>query len=147
VNRSQLSWLTSEQLSGLTSEQLSWLTRSQLSGLTSEQKIPTIPNLYSLMLAAIKDEQRVLDQSTFGPESDPGTNLCDSPMCIAGHTVNLAGAEGYKLKNVFGFAGAARLIHNASRPDVGAPRYDVYPSEWALAYISERAAEEKAKAA
>jgi hypothetical protein len=64
-------------------------------------------------------------------------------MCIAGHTVNLAGKKGYELAKTFGFSGAATLIHGVSRPDVSAPRYDAYPSEWALAYIRERAEEER----
>ena len=129
----QLSWLTGDQLSGLTGAQLSWLT--------GDQKIPKVENLYSRMLDDINADKRKLDQKTFCPY-EAETNICDSPMCIAGHTVNLAGADGYKLKKAFGFAGAARLIHNMSRPDVGEPRYDNYPSEWALAYIEARAAEE-----
>jgi hypothetical protein len=99
------------------------------------------------MLAEIRNEKRRLDQSTFGPEKEgpvPAANLGDSPMCVAGHTVNLAGAEGWKLKNQVGFSTAARLIHQASRPDTGAPRYDSYPNEWALAYIEARAREEAA---
>ncbi len=140
----QLSWLTRDQLRGLTGAQLSWLTRDQLRGLTGDQlrgltgdqAIPVLPNLYSRILADIEESKRKLNQATFGPD-------CDTPMCIAGHTVNLAGAEGYKLKDLFGFSTAARLIHFASRPDVAPPRYDSYANEWALAYIEARAAEEK----
>ena len=65
-------------------------------------------------------------------------------MCVAGHTVHMAGEPGYQLAKRLGFALAATLIHRASRPDVPAPRYDVYPDEWALAYIEARAEEEKA---
>jgi len=108
--------------------------------------VPKVANLYSVMLEEINSEKRKLDQSTFGPESGPVAvaSLCDSPMCIAGHTINLAGAEGWKLKREVGWSMAALLIHRASRPDVGAPRYDSYPNEWALAYIEARAKEEKA---
>ena len=61
-------------------------------------------------------------------------NVCNR-QCVAGHTVNLAGRAGYDLCKRVGFAAAAALIHAVSRPDVAAPRYDLYPSEWALAYI------------
>ena len=148
----QLSWLTGDQLRGLTREQLSWLTGDQLRGLTGdqlswltgEQVIPVIDRLYTKMFAEIKAETRRLDQSTFGPETAPA-NICDTPMCVAGHTVNLAGEAGYKLKAALGFAAAARLIHQASS-EAPPPRYDNYPSKWALAYIEARAKEEAAAA-
>ena len=117
-------------------------TRDQLRGMTGEQAIPVLTNLYSRILADIEESKRQLNQATFGPDTAP-VNICDTPMCIAGHTVNMAGAEGYKLKDLFGFSAAARLIHFASRPDVAPPRYDSYANEWALAYIEARAAEEK----
>jgi hypothetical protein len=117
-----------------------------LSGLTGAQNVPVGESLYSRMLAEIQEEKRKLDQSTFGPENVTEKTLCDSPMCVAGHTVNLAGENGYKLAKKLGFAGAALMIHRASRPDVSEPRYDSYPSDWALAYIEARAAEETAKA-
>ncbi len=149
LTRDQLSWLTGDQLSWLTGDQLSWLTGDQLRGLTRDQLrgltgagAPKVERLYSRMAAEIKAEQRRLDQATFGPSFDPGENLCKTPMCIAGHTVHLAGPEGYKLAARLGFAGAATLIHRASRPDAGLPRYDGYPNEWALAYIEARAKEE-----
>jgi hypothetical protein len=148
LTRAQLSWLTRDQLSGLTGAQLSWLTRAQLSWLTRDQlswltggkAIPVVPQLYSAILAGIKSEERVLKQSDFGPEQCP-VNLCETPMCIAGHTVNLAGDAGYALVRYLGFACAAALIHRASS-NAPLPRYDSYPDEWALAYIEARAKEE-----
>jgi len=141
----QLSWLTGDQLSRLTREQLSWLTGEQLSRLTGDRKIPRMENLYSRMAADVQSKARTLRQSTFGPETVDAEHVCRTPMCIAGHTVNLAGAEGYALKEVFGFACAARLIHIASCPTLAPPRYDTYPDEWALAYIEEAAALETAE--
>src|SRR5438874_2197492 len=88
--------LTGDQLSWLTRDQLSWLTRDQLSWLTGDQQIPKVERLYSHMLADIREEKRILDQKTFGPDAGPGENLCGTPMCVAGHTVNLAGPDGYK---------------------------------------------------
>ena len=102
-------------------------------------EIPVVPNLYRRIWDDITANARQLDQSLFGPDSDPGTNLCKTPMCIAGHTVNLAGQAGYDLIGEFGFAIAAKLIHEASCPGVPAPRYDSYPNDWALAYIEEQA--------
>ena len=100
--------------------------------------------LYSRIAVDISNEKRILRQSTFGELDAPATEgtLCNTPMCVGGHTVNLAGAEGYALANAFGFETAAALIHRASRPDVACPRYDACPDEWMMAYIEERAAEE-----
>ena len=151
LTRDQLSWLTGDQMSWLTRDQLSWLTRDQLRGLTRDQlrgltrdqKIPKVKSLYSAMLADIQKSARLLDQKTFGPDNGPAEdNVCKTPMCIAGHTVSLAGTAGYDLCKRLGFAGAATLIHRMSRPDAPLPRYDSYPNEWALAYIEARAAEE-----
>ena len=145
----QLSWLTRDQLRGLTRDQLSWLTRDQLSWLTRDQLswltgegVPVVKSLYSQIYRDIQSELRSVDQSTFGPDSDPGENLCKTPMCIAGHTVNLAGSDGYALAAKVGFATAAALIHRASCPDAPMPRYDSYPNAWAMAYIEERASTE-----
>jgi hypothetical protein len=106
-------------------------------------QVPRIDRLYSSMLGDIEGARRLLDQKTYGPEQGiPEDNLCQTPMSIAGHTVNRAGSAGMRLKEKFGFANAAALIHDKSRPGVSRPRYDSYPNEWALAYIQERAEEE-----
>jgi hypothetical protein len=136
----QLSRLTDAQLRGLTGEQLSCLTGEQLRGLIGAQQIPKVKKLYSTILSGIQNNERLLEQSTYGPDSDPAENLCKTPMCLAGHTVNIAGA--YELARRIGFPLAATIIHNISRPDVPAPRYDTYPNEWAMSYIEKRAMEE-----
>ena len=109
-------------------------------------KVPTVSGLYGRILADITAERRSLDQSTFGPYREP-VNVCDSPMCIAGHTVSVAGVEGYRLLDYLkgNFAAAAACIHAKSLPTTPRPRYDSYPNEFALAYIEEQAeAESKA---
>ena len=150
LSREQLSWLSREQLSWLSREQLSWLSREQLSGLSREQlsglsrgSAPKVSRLYATMADALAAQRRQLDQSTFGPDSDPGSNLCATPMCIAGHTVNLAGEAGYKLAAQVGFATAALLIHRQTYGDAPPPRYDNYPNEWALAYVEMMAERER----
>ena len=145
----QLSRLSCEQLLRLSGEELLRLSDERLSRLTGEQlswqespkdKELTVPDLYSSILLDIKKERRHLDQSTVGKETPP-LNLCDSPMCIAGHTVNLLGEKGYALARKYGVVIAARMIHRASC-DFPLPRYDNYPNEWALAYIQEMAERE-----
>jgi hypothetical protein len=82
-------------------------------------------------------------QSAFGPDCDPETNLCKTPMCTAGHLVNMAGEIGYELKRKYGWEIAASIIHRKSRPDVPPQNFGGIPQEMAMAYIRERAAEEK----
>jgi hypothetical protein len=106
------------------------------------EAIPVIEKPYSKMLAAINAGMRLHDQTTFGPDCDPKTNLCKTPMCTAGHLVNMAGEAGYKLKHKYGWETAARLIHFKSRPDVPPQNFGGIPQKFALAYIRERAAEE-----
>ena len=116
--------------------QLSGLSGAQLSGLSGAQVVPNVPSLYGRIWADIQAQLRLLDQSTFGPDEGPGGNVCGTPMCVAGHTVNLAGENGYALAKDLGFAGAALLIHRASCPlDVSPPRYDNCPNDWTAAYI------------
>ena len=141
LTRDQMAGLTGDQLASLTRDQLAWLTSEQLAGLTGNYNIPKVENLYSRMLDGLNTHIRTLNQDTYGPE-EPPLDICDTPMCIAGHTVHLAGEAGYALKDNLGFPLAARLIHDASRPDAVPPRYDTYPTPWALAYIEVRAAEE-----
>jgi hypothetical protein len=139
----QLSWLTGWQLSSLTGEQLASLTGEQLSSLTGELKIPEVKNPYLRMLADIEAGKRCHQQSTFGPDDAyPDMNICGTPMCTAGHLVNMAGPDGYALKDRLGYAGAATLIHMKSRPDVPPQNFGNIPQKWALAYIEARAAEE-----
>src|SRR3990167_5050627 len=102
--------------------------------------IPVIPKLYTQLLKAIESEERIHDQSTFGPEHP--NNVCETPMCTAGHLVNMAGEVGYELKKKYGFPVAARLIHLKSRPDAPPQNYGSIPQDFAMAYIRERAKEE-----
>jgi hypothetical protein len=104
--------------------------------------IPIIPKLYSTLLADIQAKRRIHKQSTFGPDCDPKENICGTPMCTAGHLVNMAGEVGYKLKSKYDWRGAARLIHMKNRPDAPAQNFGYIPQEFAMAYIEERAAEE-----
>jgi hypothetical protein len=105
--------------------------------------IPVIPKLYTKLLADIKAKRRLHDQKTWGPECDPGANVCGTPMCTAGHLVNIAGEIGYKLRAKYDWRGAARLIHMKNRPDAPPQNFGSIPQEFALAYIEQRAEEEK----
>ena len=138
LSQNQIGGLSQNQIGGLTQDQIGWLSKENNCILFGNASVPKVKNLYSRMLADINASERKIDQSTFGPDNPPA-NICDTPMCIAGHTVHLAGAPGYALKNRFSFDIAARLIHRASCPDLPEPRYDSYPNEWALAYITEMA--------
>ena len=134
--------ITPDQMARITPAAMAWITPDQMAARKALwDSVPKVDKLYSSILDGIQSEQRKLDQSTFGPE-EPPANICKTPMCIAGHTVNVAGVAGYALKSRYGFAVAAALIHSKSRPGVPCPRYDSYPAEWALAYIETRAEEE-----
>jgi hypothetical protein len=152
----QIGWLSRSQISWLSRSQIGWLSPDQIGGLSPDQtliifgdaSVPKVERLYSRMLEEITESKRQLDQSTFGPiDAEYVEAPCESPMCIAGHTVNLAGAAGYVLKRRFSFEIAARLIHRASCPDLPGPRYDNYPNAWALSYITEMARIESEQAA
>jgi hypothetical protein len=54
----------------------------------------------------------------------------------------MAGEVGYRLKEKYGWEGAAALIHYKSRPDVPPQNFGGIPQSWAMAYIEERAEEE-----
>jgi len=122
-------------------------TPSELEQVEKEwESIPIIPNLYTRLLAEIESGARVHNQMEFGPDCDPKTNLCKTPMCTAGHLINMAGEVGYKLLEKYDWTGAATRIHRKNRPDVPPQNFNCIPQEWALAYIRERAAEETGKA-
>lgn len=106
--------------------------------------IPILEKPYSKLLADIKAKKRCHDQKTYGPKYEP-KNICGTPMCTAGHLVNMAGKIGYELMEKYGFPAAAELIHRKSRPDVEPQNFGSIPQEWAMAYIEERAAEEETK--
>ena len=100
-----------------------------------ESSIPLVENPYTRILADIRAGQRLHDQSTFGPDCDPETNICGSAMCTGGHLVNLGGAAGYALKNKYGWATAAALIHEKAHPGWPCQDFGSIPQENALAYI------------
>jgi hypothetical protein len=136
----QIGWLSPDQIGGLSRSQIGWLSPDQTAIIFGDASVPKVERLYSRMLEEITESKRQLDQSTFGPEELIDVeHVCKTPMCIAGHTVNLAGAAGYALRRRFSFDIAARLIHRASCPDLPEPRYDNYPNAWALSYITEMA--------
>src|SRR5665213_1129389 len=107
--------------------------------------IPILKKPYAHLLSDIKEGKRIHDQSTYGPNLDPKENLCGTHMCTAGHLVNMAGEIGYRLKEKYGWAVAAMLIHKKSRPDVSPQIFGAIPQEFAMAYIEERAAEEESQ--
>ena len=104
-------------------------------------EIPIIKNLYTILLSDIKNKKRIHKQSTFGDikEFNPENNICNSPMCTAGHIVNMAGKIGYNLRHKYGWHTAAYLIHKKAHPDHPAQNYNNIPQEWAMAYIEKMA--------
>ena len=155
MKREHLAMLASYQVSDLRSAgySASDLLRAGCSasdlrnaGYSFDEKIPDLKNPYSVLLADIDEKKRVHNQSTFGPVNDPATNLCKTQMCTAGHLVNMAGEEGYALKEKYGWALAAALIHDASHPGWPCQNFNSIPQEWAMAYIEEMAAREQAEA-
>ena len=107
-----------------------------------EDSIPLIEKPYSRIWAGIQAQTIKHDQSTFGPNADPKTNLCKTQMCTAGHLVNMGGAQGYALKEKYHFATAAALIHYKSHPGWPCQDFGCIPQGWALAYIEEMAEHE-----
>jgi hypothetical protein len=104
-----------------------------------EETIPLVEKPYSCMLEQIKAGQRIHKQSTFGPDCDPATNLCKTPMCTAGHLVNMGGEKGYALREKYDFFVAGALIHSKAHPDIPHQDFSGIPQEWAMAYIEEMA--------
>jgi hypothetical protein len=107
-----------------------------------EDSIPLVEKPYSRMLADIQTGNRKHDQSTFGPDADPATNLCKTQMCTAGHLVNMGGAAGYALRERYGFAPAAAMIHSKAHPGWPCQNFGSIKQEWAMAYIEEMAEHE-----
>ncbi len=111
-----------------------------------DDEIPLVHMPYTRMLADIKSSLRKHDQSTFGPDYDPATNLCGTAMCTAGHIVQMAGPAGYALKNRFGFDVAAFLLFERAHPGWPQQNYGIIPQEWAMAHIEVMAEREAAEA-
>ena len=109
--------------------------------------VPIIEKPYTKLLEDINNKKRCHNQSTFGEieDFDPNLNICGTPMCTAGHLINMAGEAGYNLKKKYGFAGAALLIHTKSCPERPCQNFNNIPQDWALAYIETEAEYESKK--
>ena len=101
---------------------------------------------YTTLLNDINAKKRKHQQSTWGPEECPvEEKICGTAMCTAGHLVNMAGERGYQLKDKYGWAGAAFMIHKKAHPNYPCQNFDNIPQEWALAYIEEMADREQSE--
>ena len=109
-------------------------------------EVPVILSPYTSLLKDIRSKARLHKQSTFGPEIEPVANVCKTPMCTAGHLVQMAGEAGWKLKEQFGFAAAASMLHFAAHPDYPHQNFSNIPDSHALAYIEWMADVESAQA-
>lgn len=98
---------------------------------------PVLENPYIHLLADINEKKRIHKQSTWGPEDKPTEekNICNTPMCTAGHLVSMAGAIGWNLKNKYGWRDAATLIHIKAHPDFPTQNFGSIDQSNALAYI------------
>jgi hypothetical protein len=122
-------------------------TASQMreAGFTAD--IPLLIKPYTSILADIDAGARLFRQDTFGPDGGVSKNhLCKTAMCTAGHLVHIAGLKGKKLKEKYGFAGAAALIHAKANPDYPCQNFGSIKDKFALAYIREMAEVEKGAA-
>jgi hypothetical protein len=114
--------------------------------------IPLLDMPYSKMLAGIKEKKLVHMQSTFGDIESweqacaAENNICNTPMCTAGHLVHMAGEIGYALREKYGWSSAASLIHLKTHPDYPIQNFGEIPQEYALAYIEEMAEMEEKEA-
>ena len=99
--------------------------------------IPKIDKFYTKLLEDINNKKRIHKQSTFGNVYDfnPEFNVCGSPMCTAGHWVNMAGTKGYELQRKYGWEGAANILHRKVYPDYPCQNFGSIPQSWAMAYI------------
>jgi len=104
--------------------------------------VPVIDKPYTRIVSDIKEGRRIHRQSTFGPDRDPSTNLCKTPMCTAGHIVNLAGPEGYALKEKYGWSAAAAILFEKAHPGWPQQNYGNIPQEWAMAFLETMAERE-----
>ena len=110
-------------------------------------EIPELPILikpYTQMWSDIQAKRMNHNQGTFGPASlQPEANICGTAMCTAGGLVQMAGAAGWALREKFGFALAAWLIHEASHPGWPCQNFGAIKQEWAFAYIESMAKREE----
>jgi hypothetical protein len=107
--------------------------------------IPILEKPYSRLWKDMQDKKRIHNQSKWGPDCDPEINICNTPMCTAGHLVNMAGSAAYKLKNATDWKYAASVIHRKAHPDLPAQNFGGIPQEFAEEYIKQMAEIEEAK--
>ena len=132
----------SDELSAYTLNKLSEEKKKEIKEFWDS--VPKLEKPYTRLWQEIQTRKRIHNQSNWGPEKCPQeANVCGTAMCTAGHLVNMAGARGYELKQEFGWARAASIIHQKSCPDLPEQNYGSIPQEWALAYIEEMAEREK----
>ena len=95
-----------------------------------------------MLLSDINESKRKYGQETWGEIESycEDLNICNTPMCIAGHFVHMAGESGYRLKNIFGWATAAGLLHIKSSPNTPIFNYTNTSNEAGMAYIEMMAA-------
>lgn len=112
-----------------------------------EARIPLIEKPYTKMHQAILNKSIVHNQYTFGDHwrVDNGDHVCNTPMCTAGNLVAMGGKDGWALREEFGFATAAALIHFKAHPDYPLQDFGAIPQKCALAYIEEMAEREAAE--
>jgi hypothetical protein len=136
-------YLTKDQIGGLSRYQIGWLSQDQIGWLSAEnlaainkiKKIGVWEKPYTHLLEAITRTGCKLEMSNW--------HTCDTAHCIAGWTCTLA-PGGKDLELSLGTASAARQILLASRPGTPLPRFDGYaPNNAVLAFIRARAEEEK----
>ena len=106
-----------------------------------DEGTPAVTAPYTQLWADIQADRRTHKQSTWGP-GDTATDdisICDTAMCTAGHLVQMGGEKGWALKEKYGLATAAALIHYKAHPDLPPQNFGNIPQEWALAYIEHMA--------
>ena len=105
--------------------------------------IPVLDKMYSIMLADIKEGRRIHKQSTFGDSDCKVTinenGICNTPMCICGHAVQMAGDIGWALKEKYGYVTAGILICSKAHPDYPMQDFEQTNNESAFALLEELA--------
>jgi hypothetical protein len=105
---------------------------------------PKLIKPYTKINDDLKKNRRKFCQATFGDDKGH-THPCETPMCIAGHLVSLAGDAGWELKRKFGFASAAAFIHATAHPEIPCPNFASYSDDLALGFIRHMAKLESGK--
>jgi ribosomal protein L13E len=101
------------------------------------ESIPILEKPYTTLLTEINENKRNYKQSTFGDINtfEQAKNICNSPMCIAGHLVNMAGKVGYDLRKKYDWFNAATLIHFKAHPDQPVFNFNLTDNSIGMAYL------------